>query len=72
MLKIGGSAQAPKHNMFQPLVDFVGEPFTPDCGKEEANEYIKRNLIKIKEYLKSVDLYHLTVNEEKVKAVLGE
>jgi hypothetical protein len=70
LLKNQGSANAPKWVLNQKVIDFVGEEFEQECNKEVCQNWIANHIGPLREFLKSVDLYHLTVDQEKVKAVL--
>ena len=70
LMKNAGSANAPRYVMNQKVIDFVGEQFEQECGKEECQKWIASHVTPIREFFKSVDLYHLTVDPDKVKAVL--
>lgn len=70
LLKNQGSANAPRYVLNEKVVNYVGEPFEQECNKEVCQKWIANHVVGIKEFFKSVDLYHLTVDPEKVQAVL--
>ena len=70
LLKNQGSANAPRYVLNEKVVNYVGEPFEQECNKEVCQKWIANHVTGIKEFFKSVDLYHLTVDPEKVQAVL--